>query len=371
MNDLTIKRNTLDLKYLHKKILPCDINSPYIFISYSSEDREIVWNDVVELQNRGYNLWIDEPNLDKTKPSWEEDALRAIESSNCILFAFYVSHHSLSSEACLNEIERTKGEQTIRTHFGEIDFFAIECEQIGHIGDYIQCHKQQIENSQLDQKVKDKMLSILYDFNMRWFTPDNKKVRIHFKSEHGRYSDYYEEIERELCRHQRGAKFRPERLYRFAVDNLIQWNQEKFDYAIRFLTIVADSYIPAALLLAHLLRNSAEHMNQERAVQLWHSVEKTIPASSWGQRGIDEEKRKRYSEAIAWLLAYGEKYNKPEYFYEAGKNWARKGSKEQTIAVLQIAASMGYARATEFLLKLQMKSTDDFFAKACTDEASL
>ena len=75
---------------------------------------KIVWADVVELQHRGYNLWIDEANLDMTKDSWEEDALKAIESSNCVLLAFYVSRNSLTSEACLNEIETTKGELTIK-----------------------------------------------------------------------------------------------------------------------------------------------------------------------------------------------------------------------------------------------------------------
>ena len=108
----------MDLKSLHKDLLPCDVESPYVFVSYSSKDKEIVWADVVELQHRGYNLWIDEANLDMTKDSWEEDALKAIESSNCVLLAFYVSRNSLTSEACLNEIETTKGELTIKNILG-------------------------------------------------------------------------------------------------------------------------------------------------------------------------------------------------------------------------------------------------------------
>lgn len=358
----------MDLKYLHKKLLPCDVDSPYVFISYSSEDKELVWSDVVELQSRGYNLWIDEANIDKTKDSWKDDALTAIESSNCILLAFYVSHSSLSSDACLNEIERTRGKQTIRTHFGKVDFFAIECEKINNIGNYIQSRVSQIKDSNLGKEIKDKLIPVLFDFSKKWFTQDNKKVRIHPKIEHGRISDYYEDIEKELCRHQRGAKFKLERLYRFAVKNIVQ---NELYYAIRFLTIGSEQYAPSALLLAHFLQNEDEYLNPKQSMRLWDSVAIEIPSETWGQRGKDEECRKCYSEAIAWYLAYGEKYKYPEYIYEASKNWVKKGCKEQTIAVLKIAASMGYGKASLYLPKLQMKSTNEFLEKACEDEALL
>ena len=358
----------MDLQSLHKKLLPCDVNSPYIFISYSSEDKEIVWTDIVELQSRGYNLWIDEPNLDKTKESWELDALHAIESCNCILLAFYISEHSLFSKACLEELERTRGKLTNETHFGNVDFIAIECEQIDHIGEYVESLKRQTENSNIDQEEKNNLLRILYNFNKRWFTSDNKKVRVRSKSILHRHSDYYGDIEKEFCGHQRGGKLRSEKSYRFAIENLIQG---KLYEAMRFLTIIADFYVPAALLLSHFLRNSTENLDREKAERLWTSVEHMIPSDTWGKRGIDEEKKKCYSEAIAWLLAYGEKYNNPEYIYKAGQNWARKGCKEQTISVLRIAASMEYEKAREFLSKLMMKSPEDFLSKACKDELPL
>lgn len=356
----------MDLKSLHKDLLPCDVESPYVFVSYSSKDKEIVWDDVVELQHRGYNLWIDEANLDKTKDSWEEDALRAIESSNCVLLAFYVSHNSLTSEACLNEIERTKGELTIKTHFGDVPFFAIECETINNIGEFIQSNVEEIQSSNLEKREKDKLIPILFDFNKRWFTPDNKKVRIHSKFEHDRFSDYYEDIEIELKRHQRGAKFKPERLYRFAVDNIVK---EDLRSAIKFLTIGAKSYIPAALLLSHFLQNSSEFKDDEQAKQLWNSVEKTVPSHTWGQRGKEEEMRRCYSEAIAWFLAFGEKFRKPEFLYDASKNWSKKGCKEQTIAILKLSAAMGYEKASLFLPKIQKVSKVNFYRNAIKNEA--
>ena len=88
-------------------IKPCNIDMGYIFVSYSGKDSEYVWMDVLELQRRGYNVWLDEKNIDKTKGSWKDDALKAIEDVNCQLLLFYVSQHSLCSEACYNEVMHT------------------------------------------------------------------------------------------------------------------------------------------------------------------------------------------------------------------------------------------------------------------------
>ena len=41
-------KNTENVKDL--LILPCDENRPYVFVSYSSVDKDIVWEDVVYLQ---------------------------------------------------------------------------------------------------------------------------------------------------------------------------------------------------------------------------------------------------------------------------------------------------------------------------------
>ena len=104
----------------------------FIFISYSSNDRELVQQDVLEFQRRGYNVWLDERNLDKAKSSWKEDALKAIQNYNSILLIFYVSRHSLTSEACYNELNETMSEITKGRHRRrELKFIAVEAEPIG------------------------------------------------------------------------------------------------------------------------------------------------------------------------------------------------------------------------------------------------
>lgn len=50
-----------------RQIAPCDIERPYIFISYSSADSDLVWRDVLEFQKRGFNIWLDEKIWTKPK----------------------------------------------------------------------------------------------------------------------------------------------------------------------------------------------------------------------------------------------------------------------------------------------------------------
>ena len=84
----------MQLSDVLKAIQPCDMDQPYIFISYSAKDQERVWQDVLRFQQMGYNVWLDEKNLDKTQASWRSDALSAIRDMNCSLLVFYVSRNS-------------------------------------------------------------------------------------------------------------------------------------------------------------------------------------------------------------------------------------------------------------------------------------
>ena len=72
----------MELTEVLREIRPCNTENPYIFISYSSEDKDLVWRDVLEFQRRGYNIWIDEKNLDKTQDSWRYNALPAIKTTS-------------------------------------------------------------------------------------------------------------------------------------------------------------------------------------------------------------------------------------------------------------------------------------------------
>ena len=76
-----------------KQIKPCDRDEPFVFVSYSSQDNQRVWADVLRFQQMGYNVWLDEKNLDKTKASWRDDALVYWEITICFsesTFTFFI-----------------------------------------------------------------------------------------------------------------------------------------------------------------------------------------------------------------------------------------------------------------------------------------
>lgn len=185
----------MDLTDMRNQLLKCDMDKTFAFISYSSEDKESVWADVIELQRRGYNLWIDEANLDKSKDSWKEDALSAIEDYDCELVVFYVSKHSLTSSSCLDELKKTTDEMTVKSHFDKVDFVAVEVESIDNIGVYMRTISKEIRSSDLERNEKKQRTYTLSTFQSDWFPENNERVRIHAKDKPGRIGDYYDDIE--------------------------------------------------------------------------------------------------------------------------------------------------------------------------------
>ena len=182
-------------KEMFDRLSPCDLDSPYIFVSYSSRDWFRVCTDVYELQRRGYNVWIDEKNLDKTKDSWKEDALGAIRDFNCSLVIFYVSRFSLTSAQCLSEMEETRRQETVYVHFGEVKFICIDVEQIGDIRKIAREIAAGIRDDvSLSKEEKADRTRTLSVFLHEVFNSNNERVRVHPADEPDRRSDYYSEI---------------------------------------------------------------------------------------------------------------------------------------------------------------------------------
>lgn len=192
----------MDAQELRAALRPCDKSRPYAFLSYSSKDAETVWRDAVYLQEHGYNIWIDEANVDKRKPSWKHDALSAISHFNCVLMLFYVSRSSLTSSPCLGEISNTVSEETASLHIadGKVPFVAVDAEPVGHIGRFMNAAYEEIRSGDDAEAVKKSKLENMYSFRVNWFPPDNERVRIKHSSEYSQPADYYSDIEKELKR---------------------------------------------------------------------------------------------------------------------------------------------------------------------------
>ena len=367
----------MDLSTLHENLLPCDMDSPFVFVSYSSADREVVWTDVSELQQRGYNVWIDEANLDKSKDSWKEDALRAIEDYNCELLLFYVSHNSLTSEPCLNELEKTIDGPTQETHLGRVEYIAIDAENVGNMGAFIQKISTRIESSGLSSAEKSQMTRVLFHFKTKWFQENNEKVRIHPKAEPNRITDYYSDIEREFGRNRREVRLPPdklrlrvssERLYRYAIECIIK-NRPK--YAKVLLEAGAPLYTPPAFLLAHIYYTGGLDVPEDadRAKRIWDEIERKTPVDQWKKAAIEYDRNKFYSEAVACFLAYGERKEDPESLFMASKMWLKKGCQSQALIALRLSARMGSDKARGFLSQLYSYDEEEVYKHAFRDEA--
>lgn len=178
------------------QLMKCDMEKKYVFISYSSRDRELVWKDVEEFQRRGYNVWLDEMNLDKTKSSWKDDAIEAIKDMCCKLVVFYVSKNSLMSAACLNEMLATTDKEAQMYHGGNsVPFIAVDTESIGNLVEFRENTTEEITNQgDLTKDQKKEQIKTLYEFIEKFFNSNNERVRIKDKNEKNRFHDYYEEI---------------------------------------------------------------------------------------------------------------------------------------------------------------------------------
>jgi hypothetical protein len=84
----------------------CDINSPYVFISYARVNRDKVRADMSGLQEYGCNAWLDEENMVGGKPVEQTDGI--IRNPNCKALIFYMCELSVCSPYCLAELRAAK-----------------------------------------------------------------------------------------------------------------------------------------------------------------------------------------------------------------------------------------------------------------------
>lgn len=82
-----------------------ETDGKYIFISYSSKDKEIVDHDCAELRRHGVDLWIDDKLI--AGYDWRV-AVKRIKDKNCVGVIFFVSENSITSKAVREEIRAAK-----------------------------------------------------------------------------------------------------------------------------------------------------------------------------------------------------------------------------------------------------------------------
>ncbi len=76
---------------------------PYVFISYSHKDRDIVYDDIWQLTERGVGVWYD--NGITAGEVWNEAVRERIISDDCKLVIFFTSENTMASSAIKQEME--------------------------------------------------------------------------------------------------------------------------------------------------------------------------------------------------------------------------------------------------------------------------
>ena len=76
-------------------------DGPFVFVSYSHEDRDLVFPEISWLRDQGFNIWYDEGIQPGRK--WRAELSESIKRSS--LFLFFVSPNSVTSNHCLGEVD--------------------------------------------------------------------------------------------------------------------------------------------------------------------------------------------------------------------------------------------------------------------------
>jgi Tol biopolymer transport system component len=75
-------------------------DEPYVFVSYSHEDAEIVYPEISWLKDQGFNIWYDEGISPGSE--WHQDLANHIEGA--ALFMYFITPNSVSSAHCQREV---------------------------------------------------------------------------------------------------------------------------------------------------------------------------------------------------------------------------------------------------------------------------
>lgn len=174
-------------------IKPCDTSKPYVLISYSSDDTDVVYRDVEHLQQLGYNVFTDK-YLDKTRSGWHEDVLEKIQDHRCKMVLFYLSETSIISEPCRKEMDKVRDEDTEVLHGEEVPLIVIEAQDItgkkSGFRLFIDRVKDRIRESDYSVQNKTTKIKELDAFVEKYLDNGNKSVVKYF----GNRDEYHDEI---------------------------------------------------------------------------------------------------------------------------------------------------------------------------------
>jgi len=75
-------------------------DEPYIFVSYSHADAELVFPELVRIRDAGFNIWYDEGISPGS--TWRDEVALAL--TQCKVFLYFITPRSVASSNCLKEV---------------------------------------------------------------------------------------------------------------------------------------------------------------------------------------------------------------------------------------------------------------------------
>lgn len=132
-----------ELERLVEAIKPCDTTKPFYYVSYAMADADKVYQDVLGLQEAGYNLWVDIPANFNTGHGFNSTIFRAISNEYCKGMFFYVSATSMTSTQNLKEVAYARASWTVDAHPGGLPLYVIEAVEVAN-SDFDHWHQNQL-----------------------------------------------------------------------------------------------------------------------------------------------------------------------------------------------------------------------------------
>lgn len=116
----------------------CDETRPFCFVSYSSKNKEYVFDVVENLINDGFNIWIDLELENHVGSEWRDVVYKTLLNENCRCIFWFVSKDSITSKNVADELVFANKEETILKHDKKkIIIYPIEIERITPANDIV------------------------------------------------------------------------------------------------------------------------------------------------------------------------------------------------------------------------------------------
>lgn len=205
-----------------------NFEQPFVFISYSSADKRKVNAYVKSMRQQGVNLWIDEQLINTASQEWYNTVFTVMQNPQCKAVLFFMSESSMTSPACLIELEFTRHHDVVMMHEEkELPILIVSIDNVlkkqynnslkNWVVQYLRNHhsKRKIPEDSYEfikkyaNYIKDdtNLYYISYSIYEKIFEKSNSKIRLNSKEEllsnlHNNYKECFNNCSSGICNQQ-------------------------------------------------------------------------------------------------------------------------------------------------------------------------